>query len=120
MSKPVQTPQKWKLEAWPEGPKRVTVDGKPKLTRLFHRDYAGEGSALRAATQIRRRYPDARIELTRFEQQAIFWMARENYVIRFCPNCDRRLLPQDEAQYICMGCGDEWHEDHFKTTDGQA
>jgi hypothetical protein len=34
--------------------------------------------------------------------------------VRFCPHDNEPLLPQGDNAYICMACGDEWHEDHFR------
>lgn len=33
---------------------------------------------------------------------------------RRCPHDNHELLRQEDEQYICPKCGDEWHEDHFR------
>jgi hypothetical protein len=85
---------KWKLEAWPDGPWFVTVDGKTRSLVLWRRDYTTESSARHAVGQIHLRYPDAVLELTPFKFDGLFWMGDSNAAEHFywCPCGGNTLL----------------------------
>ena len=105
---------KYQINAWPQGPRLTTVNGKTTYNSVFSRDYTTQASALRAATQVHRMHPAAEIELVTYELQAIFWMQREAVTVQFCLDCNARLDWQDPDMYHCPRCGSEWHDDHFK------
>ena len=74
-------PQKWELQVW-RGKRYIDkLDPRGRVIGQrshydFRREYTSEASANRAIPNLRRMFPDANIEKSHYEFEAIFWMQR--------------------------------------------
>lgn len=106
---------KWRLVAFAPGKRTL------KMTEaLFTREYMAEPTALRAAGQVHRRFPDANIELWPFTWKGVFWSgdSSDNEPLYWCPGCGKRLddWSAGDGTTRCRHCGDEWHEETLKAS----
>lgn len=100
---------KWRLVALPPGTLIIKMG-----EALFDREYAEKATALRAAGQVHRQHPEARIELWSYTWDGVFWIgdSAENERLFWCPSCGKRLDDWSTTDMTaCRGCGDEWDMD---------
>ena len=110
---------KWQLVAWPKGP-RFAKDAKGRnvSTALWRRDYLDESAAYRAAGQVHRMFPDAKLVIMPFTFKGWYWSGNssDEVELTWCPGCNGRLNWVDDEWY-CPRCGSEWHDEQIRPTE---